>query len=136
MNDTNKPASIVEVQQALLRHLIEAQKVKDVSQQFSVLDSNHERVNFVLELVEQYQLFPQFVADEKNEEASNKLRQKGNEMYKLHFYKQAIEFYTQSIAMAEEKTEAFAVALANRSAVLFEIKLYAECIQVRNFTKL
>ncbi|XP_019874843.2 SET and MYND domain-containing protein 4 [Aethina tumida] len=129
MNDTNKPASMVEVQQALLRHLIEAQKVKDVSQQFSVLDSNHERVNFVLELVEQYQLFPQFVADEKNEEASNKLRQKGNEMYKLHFYKQAIEFYTQSIAMAEEKTEAFAVALANRSAVLFEIKLYAECIQ-------
>ena len=54
----------------------------------------------------------------KNEENANKFRNEGNELYKKKRFNEAIRKYTQATLTAPLKSEALALAFANRSAVL------------------
>lgn len=118
----------------LLRHLSAKQLVVATSIQFSVLDTNTERVDFAYRLLDEYGLLPALVADLKNNELAINVRQKGNEMFKMKKISEAIKFYTQSVALAEEESEYLALAYANRSAVLFEKGFYKECLKVIFFS--
>lgn len=60
-------------------------------------------------------------------------RQKGNEKFKQKKAQECHEFYTKSIALAESGSENLALAYANRSAILFDVGLYKECLHVSNF---
>nr|CAH7755733.1 unnamed protein product [Callosobruchus chinensis] len=113
----------------LLRYLAATNQATKVSQQFSALGSNTERVQFVYGLIECANLFPALVEDLKNDAEAVALRQKGNEMFKTKNNEAALEFYTKSIAHAEENSESLAVAYANRSAVLMEEGHFKECLE-------
>ncbi|CAH0564153.1 unnamed protein product [Brassicogethes aeneus] len=128
MYNTNKNPSLVDRQQDLLRHLSERGRVKATSDEFSVISTNHGRVDFVLGLLDEFELYPDGTNSGKSNAESEKYRLKGNEMFKLKCNDKSIEYYTQSIAHAENNTESLAIAYANRSAVLFQIKLYKECL--------
>lgn len=129
MESTKNVDCIVE---RLLRH-ISAQQLLIISKQFSVLKTNAKRVDFAYRLLDDYHLLPALVQDLKNNELAAKVRQKGNEMFKVKKNREAIEFYTQSVALAEYGSEYLALAYANRSAVLFEKGFYRECLKVRYF---
>lgn len=49
----------------------------------------------------------------------------GNKLYaNKKYFRRSIEFYTKSLNFAEFNGEAYSLALANRSAVFFELKDY------------
>lgn len=63
-------------------------------------------------------------------------RQKGNEKFKQRKAQECHEFYTKSVAHAESGSENLALAYANRSAILFDVGLYKQCLQVFNTFKI
>lgn len=116
----------------LCRHLSASGAIISTSEQFASLSSNVERVRFVNDLFEKFKLWPQVSAGcAKNCELSGQYRLEGNTLFKLKRDGEALKMYTKSIAFAAEKSETLGLAFANRSAVLFERKLYRECLEVR-----
>ncbi|KAG5874147.1 hypothetical protein JTB14_029457 [Gonioctena quinquepunctata] len=111
----------------LLRHLVNYDRVSEVSEQFSVLRSNPERVRFLHELLREHKLLPVLQPDGKNDQKALEWRQQGNEMFKRKKNKEALDFYTRSLTYSASSENA-SLALANRSAVLYEYGFYEECL--------
>jgi hypothetical protein len=57
------------------------------------------------------------------------LREKGNKLYQAKKFPSAVHRYTKSAQFAPVGSESLALAFANRSAVLFQMKEYAKCIE-------
>ncbi|CAG9832959.1 unnamed protein product [Diabrotica balteata] len=121
--------SIQTIFQDLLKTIQQNDEVDNVSKQFSKIITNRERVEFVSELLKKYEVSCEFVKDKKCDKVSVNLREQGNQKFKGKLLQEALELYTQSLANAEENSENFSKALANRSAVLFELELYEECLK-------
>lgn len=114
----------------LLRHLEKDSRSVTISKEFSALKTNSDRVNLLYSLIEGYDLFPALSSDLKSDEKAEEYRQKGNMMYKNKKITDALELYTKSVSCGCAKSEQLALAFANRSAALFEIGLYKECLEV------
>lgn len=124
---------INELFNTLCRSLSESGLVVSASEQFASLNSNRERVKFTYDLLGKFGLWPRgSVERSKSDELSREYREKGNQAFKTKKDGEALEMYTKSIALAEGGSEALGLAFANRSAVLFERKLFTECLEVRN----
>lgn len=118
-----------QVLNALGRHLSENGEVVSTSERFA---SCVERVEFVSGLLERFELWPRVsVSCGKSDVVSGEYREMGNRAFKRKEDGEALEMYTRSVAFAEGGSEALGLAFANRSAVLFERKLYRECLEVR-----
>ncbi|CAG9857062.1 unnamed protein product [Phyllotreta striolata] len=111
----------------LQQNLAENDRIKTVSKHFAGLHSNGDRVAFVRGLLEETAVLPRLVSDAKNDRTSATTRERGNEHFKRRRLKDAIDSYTQSLAHAETPQN-YSKALANRSAALFELQLYPECL--------
>lgn len=101
-----------------------------IKKQFSALPCTVSKVDFVLNILENYNIFPTYIRDCKNSDESSDFRAKGNKLYSLKKYEEALEMYTYSIAVAEDKSENLGIAFANRSAVLFRLGFFQECLRV------
>lgn len=67
---------------------------------------------------------------EKTLEATKHLREAGNRQFSLKDYAACVETYTQSILSCPNETETeLSLAHANRSAALFQLELYEDCIK-------
>lgn len=64
----------------------------------------------------------------KSNEHSDVLRAEGNAFYAQKKFFDALVKYNESLCCAEEKSANLGLAYANRSAVYFEVKLYAKCL--------
>ena len=60
----------------------------------------------------------------KSSEDSIKYRTQGNEKFKARQDEHSLHLYSKSILVAPLNSEEYAVSLGNRSAVLFEMKLF------------
>lgn len=60
---------------------------------------------------------------------SSKLRADGNEKFKYKDYASSIELFTESMAHASYNSKEMALAVANRSAALFYLGAYEECLK-------
>lgn len=70
------------------------------------------------------------VKREKCLEVSVSLRETGNKQFSLKDYSTCIETYTDSILCCPcENTTELSLAFANRSAALFELHLYEDCLE-------
>ncbi|CAH1247648.1 SMYD4 [Branchiostoma lanceolatum] len=112
--------------------------------EFSGLKSNEERAKFCLQLdcwegetlsqlIEKLQSLKGKVG--KSTDRANHLRDKGNTAYKAQQFQEAFTLYTNSISYSPEAlssdgngTECLSLALANRSAVLFQLQEYKLCL--------
>lgn len=113
----------------LLQHLTASSEIKKVSNKFSALNKDAERVSYVYQLLKVQRLIPKYENSNKNDKRSKGFREDGNLLFKRKKDQNAIEMYTKSVMYAEEK-ETLALAYANRSAVLFENGFYEECLVV------
>jgi len=70
-----------------------------------------------------------YLNQEKSIPTAQNLRELGNAQFALRNYVSCIKFYTNSILScpADNKNE-ISIAYANRSAALFQLELYADCI--------
>lgn len=64
----------------------------------------------------------------KNNVIAEKLREKGNKLYAQKKYHDAIACYNESIAYAENDTEALSFAFANRSNCFLRLERFQECL--------
>ncbi|XP_066269334.1 SET and MYND domain-containing protein 4-like [Branchiostoma lanceolatum] len=112
--------------------------------EFSGLKSNEERAKFCLQLdcwegetlsqlIKKLQSLKGKVG--KSTDRANHLRDKGNTAYKAQQFQEAFTLYTNSISYSPEAhssdgngTECLSLALANRSAVLFQLQEYKLCL--------
>lgn len=60
---------------------------------------------------------------------SKRYRELGNEKFKTGDDRTSLELYSKSVCAAPFKSEEFPLALANRSAALFRLQLFKECLQ-------
>lgn len=100
------------------------------SEQFGALNSNRDRVDFAWKLLHERGLFPEVKDNCKNNDLSEKFRKDGNKEFGLKRDHAAFDAYTRSIAHATGDGDCLALAFANRSAVMFQRKLYRECLNV------
>ncbi|KAK4873924.1 hypothetical protein RN001_013284 [Aquatica leii] len=103
--------------------------VRAISEKFSELETNSSRVDFVYELLEKYGAFPKLNVINKNAKVATDLREKGNDFFKMTKDGFAIMKYTESLANAPLDSQEYALAFANRSAALFRLKLYKQCLK-------
>jgi hypothetical protein len=65
----------------------------------------------------------------KSNEEADESRSAGNKLYCERNFFDALLKYNESLCHAEPESEAVGLAYANRSAVYFEMKLFAKCIR-------
>ncbi|KAJ3645435.1 hypothetical protein Zmor_023093 [Zophobas morio] len=96
-------------------------------EKFGRLETNLDRVNFVYKDLRKFKLFPKSVKCGKSDAESQGLRERGNEAFGEGGYRLALERYTASLAAA--KGPGFlALAFANRSACLYKLGRFQECL--------
>lgn len=115
--------------QTLCRDLMAAGRSRATSEHFNELKTNAERVDCAYKLLLEFDRFPRVDKARKSDEVSLKWREAGNKLYKATKDGEAMEMYTRSVAFAEDG-ENLGLAFANRSAVLFQRKMYRECLDV------
>ncbi|KAK1800347.1 hypothetical protein P4O66_005581 [Electrophorus voltai] len=62
-------------------------------------------------------------------ESATRCREQGNRSFKLKDYKSAALYYSKGVSYAGNKTEQLSLCYANRSAALFHLGLYKECLE-------
>lgn len=105
-------------------------KVKDISSEFKEIADNSGRIAFVGRLLHEYGLTidSQKLKLGKSDVIAEACRSKGNQFYKEKQFLDALEAYNKSLCFAEPGSKTVALALSNRSAVYFEMKLYESCL--------
>jgi hypothetical protein len=70
------------------------------------------------------------IKGERSDEATKFFREVGNRQFSLKDYCACIETYTQSILSCPEENEVEqSLAFANRSAALFQLELFEDCLK-------
>ncbi|XP_014486634.1 PREDICTED: SET and MYND domain-containing protein 4-like [Dinoponera quadriceps] len=114
--------------------LLKADKYFDVMDSFQKLKTDQERVIYTLNIMWENGLIPDAINKTKNAKDSEQLREEGNNIYVTCNSNDvscviALNLYTKSISMAPYLSLELALAYGNRSAVLYVLGLYLECIQ-------
>ncbi|KAF5302587.1 hypothetical protein FQA39_LY10205 [Lamprigera yunnana] len=130
MNEKSVGETIGDIYKRLCRALsANAVDVASVSKEFSLLQSNSLRIDFAYRLLHDYGLFPKCKLANKLTSVAGELREAGNVYFKFKQYNAALLKYSESVAYAPQNSEEMGLAFANRSAVLFHLKLYKECLE-------
>lgn len=100
---------------------------------FMALPSNYERVNYTDGLLERYGQYEEMerkctIHMSKSNEIALALRMKGNEVFNANDYFRALELFNLSLCSSEPDTGHVAVGYANRSAVLFQMRCFQQCL--------
>lgn len=111
-----------------------ANKQHELTDKYKKLKTDQERVISTFNVMLEYDIIPNATGMPKNAKESEKLREQGNKVFIKGTLNNmtcidALKLYTKSIAFAPYPSEQLALAYANRSAVLFQLGLYLECIQ-------
>lgn len=97
--------------------------------EFSGIPTAEEKFMFTRDLLNNLGLLAKVLpAIEIKDSVSSKLRSKGNELFNSKRYNLSLIEYSKSVISSKPGTECHALALANRSAALFKIKEYVDCI--------
>ncbi|CAG9788908.1 unnamed protein product [Diatraea saccharalis] len=86
-------------------------------------------VMITMNAMKEKNLFPPLQKQRKCETMSNQYRNQGNNAYKQANYQTALESYNKALLSAPKGTNAMSIAYANRSALLYTIKLYQACLK-------
>ncbi|XP_064603085.1 SET and MYND domain-containing protein 4-like [Liolophura sinensis] len=101
-----------------------------LSEKFGKLKNNEERIKFAYGLPAFQRYFEVPAKSEaKSTEESNLLRSTGNDLFKKKRYQIALHYYTKSILFAPFQSKELSLAFANRSAVLYHIRMYRLCLE-------
>lgn len=120
--------------EALCQSLARDGVVEVSSGAFAEMPCDTTRMAFVLNQPEVHEhiTLPAVPNAEKNIEHSQDQREKGNLAFKDRDFETAIKYYTESVYWApspkDDATHCLSLAHANRSAALFHLKRYPECI--------
>uniref|UniRef100_A0A1E1WDH3 SET domain-containing protein n=1 Tax=Pectinophora gossypiella TaxID=13191 RepID=A0A1E1WDH3_PECGO len=95
---------------------------------YKVLDDPSEVVVTLMKVMNETGTMPQCVEDFKSESISNMFRLEGNQAYKAKHFGLALESYNKSLSYAPTQSTAMKLAYGNRSALLYTLKQYTDCM--------
>lgn len=104
--------------------------IKKISSEFSFLRNDFDRFEYAYAILKENSLLSPVNKlnnnEKKNASESSSYRKEGNIAFQNKQYLKALEFYSKSVAFAphESNCEELALALANRSVVLFSLEYY------------
>ncbi|XP_069195439.1 SET and MYND domain-containing protein 4 [Procambarus clarkii] len=108
---------------------IDAQVSQDFLEKFSKLKSNEERIIKTWGVKPIHTLKVQSFYKQKSQEVSENRRAEGNKAFQEKKNEQALLLYSQAVMRApHDSGNSLALALANRSAVLYHIKKFSLCL--------
>ncbi|XP_039613150.1 SET and MYND domain-containing protein 4 [Polypterus senegalus] len=102
------------------RHLSELTQLEDLLEETCRL-LNQEDTVFLLDLSKKYDV-------QKDPTVANHFREQGNSSFRKRDYAQAMFFYSKGTRFASAGSETLALCFANRSACLFYLQQYQECL--------
>lgn len=141
----SNPATILEshciyaINDSLIEALASTAQLPAISEQFAAKRRNCDKVRFVFQLMVKHDRLPQVpLCRSKDNDAAAALRRTGNKLFALKGVNlvKALEMYNQSLCLTELGYPDFAINLANRSAVYFELRMTRACIQNIRFARL
>lgn len=106
----------------------------DVYVDLSNENTMEKKFEYTRDLMKKYGMIPTTVADIKKWDNrcstySEVFRLEGNDFFRSRMYANAIEYYTQSLITSGPHSECYALALANRSAALYNYGYYEDCLR-------
>ncbi|VVC93231.1 unnamed protein product [Leptidea sinapis] len=120
---------IDELYENVIQKLTSDGKINQISEVLATCVNNEERVLLLFQIITDLDYFPQMKVFPKTDEMSKHYRLQGNHYYTKRDNHKALQYYNVSLLTAPLNSESFATALSNRSAVLFALKKYKDCIQ-------
>lgn len=127
---------IYDIHEDLVKTIASMNKLHVSSSAFFRLTENYQRVKFAEDLLLKFELLQKFkhnviLQKSKSNEQSIAFRKEGNENFSLKSrnYFRALELYNKSICYSLSDSENISIGYANRSAVLFELKNYQQCLE-------
>ncbi|RZC34372.1 SET and/or TPR 11 domain containing protein [Asbolus verrucosus] len=94
---------------------------------FGSLKTNQDRVNFIYRDMKKLNFYPKYFKDSKDDGAAIASQKQGDVFFGKGYYHEAIIEYTRSIATAKSRG-VLSRSYANRSACLFKINMFKECL--------
>lgn len=132
----NANIDIYDINEDLVKTLAELSKIHVSSSAFYKLTENFQKVNFAEDLLLKFDHLQKFklklvMQVSKSNDKSIAFRKEGNENFSLKTrnYFRALQLYNKSICYSLCDSENIAIGYANRSAVLFELKKYQQCLE-------
>lgn len=113
----------------IIKRLTEQGKIKEVSLQLKLLTTNHERVQYVYNVIQGLKFLPALRVNGKNDSIAVYYRNLGNEHFNHKRNFEAWQAYNLSLLYAVSKSENYIIAVSNRSAVFFSMQKYVECLE-------
>ncbi|KAK9889712.1 hypothetical protein WA026_007094 [Henosepilachna vigintioctopunctata] len=95
--------------------------LKKTLSEFGEKETLCEKIDFVLDYLEKFNLLPTFIEDKKSNERAARLRKRTNKKLSTNFV-EALESYCNTIALAEPGTLTLGLAFAKRSEALEKLK--------------
>ncbi|BFZ15710.1 hypothetical protein BsWGS_18749 [Bradybaena similaris] len=121
--------------QVAIDDILDSIQYSETFKTFSQQQSNEDRVKCVFRenLLKHVQWLPLYFEackkwHDKSAEVASVWKNKGNKLFQQKKYTDAVSAYTQSCLNAPVESEDFALSLGNRSAALFYLGQYQECI--------
>ncbi|CAH2236054.1 SET and MYND domain-containing protein 4 [Pararge aegeria] len=115
--------------EAIVAKLTAQGRIKEISLQLRLMDTNDKRVLFVYKIFEDLNAFPKVLDVHKNDNLSSHYRNLGNTCFQEYKHHKAWQYYNLSLLNATLKSENYCLALSNRSAVFYELEKFHECLQ-------
>lgn len=132
-------SSIYDLNDDLIEMLSKVDRLRAISTDFDKQQKNADKVRLVHQLLVRTDRMPQLeLCRSKDNDAARVLRKTGNKLFALKGVNliKALEMYNQSLCLTELGYPDFAINLANRSAVYFELRMTRACIQNIRFARL
>ncbi|KOB71564.1 TPR repeat protein [Operophtera brumata] len=121
--------SIDSFYEGLLAKLTKNGKILNISKHLLSLKTNEERVLYIHDVINENSSFPKVPEVHKSQNVSMYYRNLGNDCFQTSKHSKAWQYYNLALLHTPIKTEQYALALSNRSAVFFSMKMYKECIK-------
>lgn len=118
--------------------LVEVVRTKYVPEEsFVQLKSNMDKIQFILDqqvILESFDAYTKSIATSTSEsstkslEKANELRIKGNKFFKIKKYTESLKLFSRAILYAPYESPELPQLFANRSATLFHLNQFADCL--------
>lgn len=120
--------NIITIYQDIIAKLSIQGMLEPISANMLKMKKNYDRVQFLSALLHDLNMLPKLLEVTKSESVSTYYRNLGNQEFQKGKYYEAWQYYNLSLLNAPDKTDNYVLAIANRSAVLFSLKKYRECL--------
>lgn len=114
--------------QNAIAKLTEQGVILSISHKIRCLNSIADKVLFVNKLLHELNLLPEALVVEKSESLSSYYRCLGNQHFQKSNDYKAWQYYNLSLLYSPLNSHNYSFAIANRSAVLYSLKRYQECL--------